>query len=65
MIDTLGPSQVNAGQTKNSNTTFHVDKNACTGDYVLTAEAYIGNVLVGTATTELIVAPEQLKGSKH
>jgi DNA/RNA endonuclease G (NUC1) len=65
VIDTIGPSQVNAGQTKNGNTTFHVDKNACTGEYVLTAEAYIGNMLVGTATTQLIVAPEQLKGGKH
>jgi hypothetical protein len=64
-IDRIGPSQVNAGQTKNGNTTFHVDKNACTGTYVLTAEAFIGNVSVGSATTELIVSPEQLKGGKH
>jgi hypothetical protein len=65
VIDTIGPSQVNAGQTKNGNTTFHVDKNACTGNYVLAADAYIGNVLVGTATTELVVAPDQLKSGKH
>ncbi len=64
VIDTMGPSQINAGQTKNANTTFHVPKTACTGVYVLTAEAYIGNVLVGTATTELTVAPELLKRSK-
>jgi hypothetical protein len=65
VIDTIGPSQVNAGQTKNGNTTFHVDKNACTGEYVVTADAYIGNTLVGTATTVLIVSPEQLKSGKH
>jgi hypothetical protein len=65
VIDTIGPSQINAGQTKTGNTTFHVSKTACTGTYVLTAEAYIGNVLVGTTTTELVVAPEQLKGAKH
>ena len=35
---------------------------ACTGPYVLALEAYIGNVLVGTATTDLTVAPEQMKG---
>jgi hypothetical protein len=65
VIDQIGPSQINAGQTKNANTTFHISKTACTGVYVLTAEAYIGNVLVGTTTTELIVGPEQLKSRKH
>jgi hypothetical protein len=65
VIDQLGPSQINAGQTKNTNSTFHVDKLACTGVYVLTAEAYIGNELVGTTTTELIVSPELLKRSRH
>jgi len=65
VIDRIGPSQINPGQTKNGNTTFHVSKTACTGLYVLTAEAYIGNVLVGTTTTELVVAPEQLKSRKH
>ena len=64
-IDQIGPSQLNAGQTKNSNTTFHVSKTACTGTYVLTAEAYIGNTLVGTTTAELTVAPEQNKSGKH
>ncbi|HKG60567.1 MAG TPA: DNA/RNA non-specific endonuclease [Pyrinomonadaceae bacterium] len=56
LIDQIGPSGINAGQTKNGNTTFHVSKTACTGTYVLTAEAYIGNTLVGTTTTELTVA---------
>jgi hypothetical protein len=65
VIDTIGPSQINAGQTKNGNTTFHVSKTACTGVYVLSADAYIGNVLVGTTTTELVVGPEQLKGGRH
>jgi len=65
VIERIGPSQINAGQTKNGNTTFHVSKTACTGAYVLSAEAYIGNVLVGTTTTELVVAPDQLKGGKH
>jgi hypothetical protein len=65
VIDQIGPSQVNAFQTKNGNATFHVEKTACTGTYVLTAEAYIGNVLVGTTTTELTVAPELAKKSRH
>ncbi len=65
VIDQMGASQINAGQTKNGSTTFHVSKTACTGVYVLTAEAYIGNTLVGTTTTELTVAPEQYKSAKH
>ena len=65
IVDHFGPIQINAGQTKKVNTTFQIQKTACTGPYVLTAEAYIGNVLVGTATTELIVAPELMKRSKH
>ena len=65
VIDNIGPGHLNAGQTKNANTTFHVEKTACTGLYVFTAEAYIGNALVGTATTQLTVSPEQLKGNKH
>lgn len=65
VIDSIGPTQINAGQTKNTNSAFHVDKNACTGIYVLTAEAFIGNTPVGTATTELVVAPEPLKRRRH
>jgi hypothetical protein len=65
VIDQMGANQINAGQTKNGSTTFHVSKTACTGVYVLTAEAYIGNTLVGTTTTELTVAPEQYKSAKH
>jgi hypothetical protein len=65
VIDQVGPSQINAGQTKNANTTFHVSKTACTGTYVLTLEAYVGNTLVGTTTTDLVVSPEQLKSGKH
>ena len=65
VIDQIGPSQVNGGQTRNATTTFHVEKLACTGDYVLTTEAYIGNVLVGTATTGLIVAPDQMYSKKR
>ena len=65
VIDQIGPSGINAGQTKNGNTTFHVPKTACTGEYVLTAEAYISNTLVGTTTTQLIVAPEQNISGKH
>jgi hypothetical protein len=65
VIDRLGPNQINGGQTKNTNSTFHVDRDACSGTYVLTAEAYIGNVLVGTTTTDLIVSPELLKRTRH
>jgi hypothetical protein len=65
LIDQIGPGQINAGQTKTGNSTFHVPKMACTGNYVLTAEAYIGNTLVGTTTTALTVAPEQQKSARH
>jgi len=65
VIDQIGPGGINAGQTKNGNTTYHVSKTACTGVYVLTAEAYIGNTLVGTTTTELTVAPDQNKSGKR
>jgi len=65
VVDQIGPGGINAGQTKNGNTNFHVPKTACTGDYLLTAEAYIGNTLVGTTTTQLIVAPDQKQSGKH
>ena len=65
VIDHIGPTQINAGQTKNTNSTFHVGKDACTGTYVLTAEAYIGNMLVGTTSTELLVSPELMKRQRR
>ena len=65
IVDQFGPIQINAGTTKTVSTPFQIQKTACTGPYVLALEAYIGNVLVGTATTDLTVAPEQMKGRKH
>jgi endonuclease G len=65
VIDQIGPVQINAFTTKTSNTPFHIEKTACNGTYVLTLEAYIEGVLVGTTTTELIVAPEPLKRIRH
>lgn len=65
VIDQIGPVQINAGTTKTANTPFHIEKTACTGTYVLTLEAYVRGVLVGTTTTALIVAPEPLKRSRH
>jgi len=55
LLDTLGPSSINAGAEKNANLSFHVPKDACTGQYTFTAEAYIGGVLVGTNTAGLTV----------
>jgi endonuclease G len=65
VVGQIGPVQINGGTTKSASTPFQIQKAACTGPYVFTLEAYIGNVLVGTATTELSVAPELLKRSKH
>ena len=65
VIAQIGPGQINADTTKTSTTPFHLDKNACTGTYVLTLEAYVEGVLVGTTTTDLIVAPEPLKRIRH
>ena len=57
VIGTVGPIPINAGADKHSNVQFHVPKNACTGTYSLTLEAYVGGVLVGTTAAELTVTP--------
>jgi hypothetical protein len=58
VVGQVGPVQINPETTKTASMPFQIQKTACTGPYVLTLEAYIGNVLVGTTRTELIVAPE-------
>ena len=65
VVAEIGPVQINAETTKTASTPFQLQKTACTGSYVLTLEAYIGNVLVGTATTELTVAPEVLASRRR
>jgi len=57
VLDTVGPVSINAGAHKNANVPFHVPKTACTGEYTLTLEAYVGGVLVGTDTAVLTVTP--------
>ena len=65
VVEQIGPLQINAETTKTASTPFQIQKTSCTGPYVLTLEAYIGNVLVGTTTAELTVAPEILSRSRH
>jgi endonuclease G len=57
VLDSVGPVPVNDGADKSANVTFHVPKTACTGQYNLTLEAYVGGVLVGTDTAVLTVTP--------
>jgi hypothetical protein len=57
VLDTVGPVPVNAGAEKTANVPFHVPKDACTGQYTLTLEAYADGVLVGTTTASLTVTP--------
>ena len=57
VLDNVGPLPINAGAAKNANVPFHVPKDACTGQYTLTLEAYVGGVLVGTDTANLTVTP--------
>jgi DNA/RNA endonuclease G (NUC1) len=56
-LDNVGPVPINAGADRKANVPFHVPKYACTGLYTLTLESYVGGVLVGTTTAELIVTP--------
>ncbi|HKG45456.1 MAG TPA: DNA/RNA non-specific endonuclease [Pyrinomonadaceae bacterium] len=58
LVGQMGPVQINPETTKTASMPFQIQKTACTGPYILTLEAYIGNVLVGTTTTDLTVAPE-------
>ena len=57
VLDNVGPLPINAGAAKSANVPFHVPKDACTGQYTLTLEAYVGGVLVGTDTANLTVTP--------
>jgi endonuclease G len=57
VLDNVGPIPINAGTDKSANVPFHVPKDACTGRYTLTLEAYVGGVLVGTTTADLTVTP--------
>jgi hypothetical protein len=65
IVAQIGPVQINAGTTKTASTPFQIQKTACPGPYLLTLEAYIGNILVGTTTTELNVTPEIFKLRRH
>src|SRR6185503_17756905 len=57
VLDNVGPVPINAGAEKSANVPFHVPKSACTGQYTLTVEAYVGGVLVGRDTADLTVTP--------
>ena len=64
-VDSGGPVTINAGDDRNVNVQFHVPREACTGEYVLTLETYVDGVLIGTTSTELTVMPAAMKtGSK-
>jgi len=57
VLDTHVPLPINAGADRKLNIQFPVPKNACTGLYTLTLEAYVNRVLVGTTTAHLTVTP--------
>ena len=59
-----GPLPVNARSDRNVNLQFHVARDACAGDYTLTLETYVDNVLIGTASTQVIVTSGALKGKR-
>ena len=56
LLDTVGPTQINANTSKITSVNFHVPKDACLGEYTFTLEAYIDGVLIGTANAELTVS---------
>jgi len=57
VADSGGPFPINAGAGRNVNGQFHLAKDACTGVYSLTFEAYVNGVLIGTSTAQLTVTP--------
>ena len=57
VADSGGPWPVNPGAVRNINGQFHPAKNACEGDYVLTFEAYVNGVLIGTTSAVLTLTP--------
>jgi endonuclease G len=68
VLDTTGPSSVNAGQDKSTNVQFHAAKDACIGAYTFTVEAYLNGVFVGTRSADLTVIPDPTRsgpGRKH
>jgi hypothetical protein len=62
IIDDIGSLSINAGTDKSAYLPFHVPKDACTGLYTLTLEAYVEGVLVGTTTAQMTVTPETFGG---
>jgi endonuclease G, mitochondrial len=61
VLDTVGPISLNAGQDKSTNEQFHSGRDACTGTYTFTVEAYVNGVFVGTTSGNLTVIPEPTK----
>jgi endonuclease G len=52
-----GSVLINAGADRNVNAQFHVSKQACTGPYTLTLEAFVNGVSLGTTTAVMTVTP--------
>ena len=57
VIESGGPLSINAGTDRAVNVEFHIPRDACTGLYTVTLEAYVNGVLTGTATAQLTVTP--------
>jgi endonuclease G len=57
VLDSRVALPINAGADRKLNIQFPVPKNACTGLYTLTLEAYVNGVLAGTTTAKLTVTP--------
>lgn len=55
VLEDVGPLQINAETGKTGNVNFRIPKDACTGLYTFTLEAYVNGALVGTTTADLLV----------
>ncbi|HVS80565.1 MAG TPA: immunoglobulin-like domain-containing protein [Pyrinomonadaceae bacterium] len=54
---TIGPFTLQPGQHGSTSFPFHIPSNACTGQYTLTVDWYVGGIKIGTTTAQLTVIP--------
>jgi hypothetical protein len=64
VVGSGGPVGVNAGDDRNVNVQFHVPRDACTGEYALTLETRVDGILIGTASTKVLVMVGSLTGKR-
>ena len=54
---TIGPFTLQPGQHGSTSFPFHIPSNACTGQYTLTVDVYVGGTKIGTTSAQLTVIP--------